>query len=204
MATVILDQEFANDLIAERRKNGSDRRDEVWEGVYMMAPMPNDEHLSITSDLCAIFKIEIEWQGKGVCREGANVSDRIKNWTENYRIPDVCVMLKGGESVNHKTFWYGGPDLTVEVCSPSEDPHKKIAFYESVGVRELLVIDRNPWKLELFRLTRGKLKLLGKLTSIRSPEIVSEVIPFAFRFVKGAIRPGIAVRNTNTDEVRTI
>lgn len=204
MATVILNQELADDLIAKRRELGQDRLDEVWEGTYIMAAAPNDEHSGIASDLCALFKLAIEWQGLGRCREGVNVSDRVENWTENYRIPDVCVFLSDGNAEEHNTFWFGGPDFAVEIASPAEDPHKKIAFYASVGVRELLIIERKPWKLELHRLTEGRLKLEAEIEVGDHDEIISKVIPFGFKLEKGENRPGIAVRNTISGEMRRI
>ena len=44
MATVIMDERLADRLREERKAAGSDRWDEVWEGTYMMAPLPNNEH----------------------------------------------------------------------------------------------------------------------------------------------------------------
>ena len=97
-----------------------------------------------------------------------NVSDRVKGWDKNFRIPDLSVMLHGGKSVDHDTFWLGGPDFVVEVCSPDEDPHEKIEFYRAVGVREMLVIDRDPWKIELFRMNNDRLTLVSECTPARA------------------------------------
>ena len=44
MATVVLDRDFADALRQERAAARSDRWDEVWEGTYMMVPLPNIEH----------------------------------------------------------------------------------------------------------------------------------------------------------------
>ena len=54
------------------------------------------------------------------------------------------------------TFWYGGPDFAVEVISPFDRSRKKFEFYARVGVRELLLVNRKPWSLELYRLDRGR------------------------------------------------
>ncbi len=201
MATVILDQHLADCLIAERKRLRHDRRDEVWEGIYMMAPAPRDLHAQIVSDLIGILKPVIEWRGLGSVRHEANISNRIIGWEKNYRIPDACVMLKGGKAKNYDTFWLGGPDFVVEVRSPDEDPYKKIAFYGSIGVRELLVVDTDPWKLELFRLTNNELKLAAEVT-LGSTEFDSEVIPFRFGLAAGPERPVLVVTNTETAESR--
>ncbi len=47
METLIADPRLSQRLIDERRARGIDRFDEVWEGVYVMAPAPNDEHQEI-------------------------------------------------------------------------------------------------------------------------------------------------------------
>ena len=73
MATVILDPELAERLRAERAAWGGDRYDEVWEGTYMMAPMPNNEHQAIVNGLTAILQDIIGSflnysGGTGICR----------------------------------------------------------------------------------------------------------------------------------------
>ena len=44
MATIIHDRVLQERLQAVRAATGADRYDEVWEGDYMMAPVPNNEH----------------------------------------------------------------------------------------------------------------------------------------------------------------
>ena len=115
MPTLILDALLEERLLAERAASGADRFDEVWEGIYMMAPMPNDEHQQIVNRLAAIFQEVIDWPGLGHVRPGINVSDRKENWTDNYRVPDVAVFLESGTAENCDAFWFGGPDFAVEV-----------------------------------------------------------------------------------------
>ncbi len=55
MATLITDSELEKQLRAAREAMGADRYDEVWEGVYMMAPMPNDEHQDLVALLTSIL-----------------------------------------------------------------------------------------------------------------------------------------------------
>lgn len=203
MATVILDQNLAESLIAERKRLGQDRYDEVWDGVYRMAAAPRTVHARIVSHLLAFFQSGVDAKGLGQALIGVNVSDRVRGWDKNFRIPDVCVMLNGCKAVDHDTFWLGGPDLVVEVCSPEEDPHEKIDFYESVGVREMLIVDRDPWKIELFRMNSGRLTLVSECTPA-SGVVVSEVIPFDFRLEKAEERPVLVVAHTGSGEVRRI
>lgn len=44
MSTIIQDQELERLIIEDRRRKGIDGPDEVWDGVYLILPNPNDEH----------------------------------------------------------------------------------------------------------------------------------------------------------------
>jgi Uma2 family endonuclease len=157
MATLIRDSSLEERILAQRRASGADRWDEVWEGVYVMAPLPNDEHQDVQAKLVAILQTVIGWSGLGLVRAGVNVSDNEENWTYNYRCPDVAVFLKGTTAQNRREFWLGGPDFAVEIVSPKDASREKLDFYARVGVRELLIIDRQPWSLQLYRLKGGEL-----------------------------------------------
>ena len=158
MATVILDEELAERLKAERAERGGDRYDEVWEGVYMMAAMPNNEHRFFVSRLARILDEVIHDSGLGQAFPGCNVSDR-EDWEKNFRVPDVAVFLNGTAAIDRNTFWRGGPDFAVEITSRGDKSRDKFEFYASINTREVLIIDRDPWQLELYRLENGILSL---------------------------------------------
>ena len=160
MATIIHDRVLEERLQAERAVSGADRYDEVWEGDYMMAPMPNNEHLFLIARLTRILDELVTDAELGIVLPGANVSDRIENWQHNYRVPDIAVFLSRSAAENHGTFWYGGPDLAIEIVSPDDQTRVKLEFYAQVGTRELLVVDRAPWQLELYQLQNAKLELV--------------------------------------------
>ncbi|MCC7335769.1 MAG: hypothetical protein IT422_11770 [Pirellulaceae bacterium] len=48
MPAMILDPQLQRELIAQRALTGADRYDEVWEGVTMLSPMANNQHLKST------------------------------------------------------------------------------------------------------------------------------------------------------------
>ena len=102
---------------------------------------------------------------------GVNLSDRDKGWEQNYREPDVAVFLRDGKAINCGTHWRGAADFLVEIISPGERTREKIPFYSSLGVVELLIIDRDPWTLELYRHQNGQLAKVGQstLAAARSP-----------------------------------
>jgi Uma2 family endonuclease len=192
MATLVCDATIEERLLAERAASGADRYDEVWEGVYVMAPMPNDEHQQIVNRLAAIFQEVIDWPGLGHVRPGVNISDRKEDWTQNYRVPDVAVFLETGSAENCDAFWFGGPDFAVEIVSPGDQSREKMEFYGRVGARELLLIDREPWELHLMRLQGERLVTADRVV-VDGPPVTSEVLPFQFSLRAGIKRPTIHV-----------
>jgi Uma2 family endonuclease len=193
MALMVLDPIIEQQLKAEREASGLDRYDEVWEGVYMMAPLANNEHQGLQSRLAAALQIAVGWDAAVRVLAGANVSDREHDWTQNYRIPDVVVVSPGGAARDCGTHWCGGPDFCVEIASPGDRSRDKLDFYAQIGVRELLLIDRHPWTLELYRLTARRLDLVGRSDVSTQDTLASAVVPTSFRLVPGAPRPKIEV-----------
>jgi Uma2 family endonuclease len=116
----------------------------------------------------------------------------------------VAVYLKGNPAKPYDAFWLGGPDFAVEIVSPGDRTRKKLPFYASVGTRELLAIERKPWKLELFRLRRGKLVSVGESNVKDGTVLASEVIPFTFRLMRGGERPRIEVTHTADGRSRKV
>ena len=184
MATLVTDPQLAAGLIAERQANGTDKFDEVWEGVYVMSPLANNQHQYLVKELTTILTLSVDWARLGQTFPGTNVSDRKDDWKQNYRCPDVAVFLNETQAENCGAFWFGGPDFGIEVVSPGDRTVKKLQFYADVLTRELLVIDRIPWRLTLFRLDDGEMKRVDQ-SSVESPNVLaSETIPLDFRLVR--------------------
>jgi hypothetical protein len=112
----------------------------------------------------------------------------------------VLAFFKGTSARNCGTHWLGGPDFAVQILSPGDRTPDKFPFYASVKVRELLVIDRDPWSLELCRLRGGQLVSVGKIDvgGGSSSALASEVMPLSFRLAAGSLRPIIEVRHRDT------
>jgi Uma2 family endonuclease len=198
MATVVLDSHIAEQLRQERAEAGSDRWDEVWEGDYMMAPLPNNEHQELVNRLAVIFLDTVGWDSGDIVLPGANVSDRVIGWEYNYRCPDIVVYKSDTRAANCDTHWNGGPDVAVEIVSDDDRTRDKVPFYSKVGTRELLVVDRDPWSLELFRLVGKKLKSVGISSGKRAIVLPSRILPLSFHLVRGKLRPMIeVVRSTD-------
>lgn len=193
MVALILDEYLEQRIHEERKAQGADRYDEVWDGVYRIAPLPNVEHQFIVTGFTVAFSVGLEKSRGCAVLAGTNVSDRTENWTHNFRCPDVAVFLPGTFASNHGAFWYGGPDFAVEIASPTDDSREKIPFYAKVGARELLIVEQLPWSLELFRLTGESLISAGKSDLENEQPLSSQIFSFTFRLIAGSPRPQIEV-----------
>ncbi|MBP89817.1 MAG: hypothetical protein CMJ64_24435 [Planctomycetaceae bacterium] len=200
MATLITDPQFERELIAQRQEWGVDKFDEVWDGVYVMAPMANDEHQFLVKELTTVLTIAIDWANLGQTRPGVNVSDRREDWKSNFRIPDVAVFLNGTKAENCGAFWLGGPDFGVEIISPGDRALLKLPFYASVGTGEILVIEREPWALTSYRLHHGEMVEAGKSTPENGQAIDSAVVPMKWQLLQG--EEGINIQITHHDGVQ--
>jgi Uma2 family endonuclease len=83
----------------------------------------------------------------------------------------------------------------VEVVSPGDRSRQKLPFYASVGTRELLVVDREPWQLELYRLEGGQLALVRTATVENEAILQTRVIPFRFSLRAVTGRPVLQVEH---------
>lgn len=193
MSVLVCDPQESARLIAQRQALGVDRFDEVWEGVYVMAPLANNEHQDLGFRLGVVIKEMVAWPDEGIVFIGVNVSDREEDWQFNYRIPDVAAYLTGNPAKDCGTHWCGGPDWAAEILSPGENLQAKLAFYSKVAVRELFVVDRDSWSLELYKNQEGELVSVGKSDLDTSKSLDSEVLPLSFRLVGGKIRPLIEI-----------
>lgn len=197
MATFISDPKFEEELQAQRAATGADRFDEVWEGVYMMAPLPNNEHQELVMELGAILREAIDRAAGDRVYPGVNLTDAPDDWTRNFRAPDLVVFLGGTTAENRGAFWTGPADLVVEIVSPGDRTREKLPFYERIGSRELLIIDRDPWQLEFYRLREGKLHCVGKSGLADAAVLASAVLPISLQLVAGPKRPQVLVRRTD-------
>jgi Uma2 family endonuclease len=195
MAMLVLDRDHEKQVRAQRQAMGIDRYDEVWDGVYVMSPLADVEHQVLVAKLIVAIQTAVGLDSPHKLCAGVNISDRADDWTQNYRIPDVAVFLEGTTAILHGTHFQGGPDFAVEITSEDDRSREKLPFYAKVGVRELLLVDRDPWALELYRLREGQLVLIGRSTLAQPATLASEVLPLSFRLVPGEPRPRIDVRH---------
>jgi Uma2 family endonuclease len=202
MATLVNDAAALERLIAERAATGADRYDEVWEGAYMMNPLANNEHQRLALRIALILQNILGWSDEvGEVFAGVNLSDRETGWEHNFRAPDVALFLKSGTAKNCGTHWCGSADLLVEIISRDDQSREKLPFYGQLGVRELLLIDRDPWALELYRPHGSEMRLVARDTLEQPTTISLMVLPLDLRLQAGSPRPLIEVVHRGTTNV---
>jgi Uma2 family endonuclease len=162
----------------------------------MMTPLPNIEHQEIAGGLVSVIR-QIVDRRQAVVLPGTNVSDRESGWEHNYRCPDVAVYLTGTSAKNCDTHWCGGPDFAVEIVSDDDRTRDKIPFYSQVGTRELLIVERDPWRLELLRLDATELRSVGTSTPEDSQSILSVALPLKFSLAYADDRPSIVISHAS-------
>lgn len=181
------------DIIRDRRERRIDRKDEVWNGVYVIAPIRDNVHFQLNSSLGFALIEALGGRENAKVLLGGNITDRQDHWTKNYRCPDLLVFLPGCSAEPRVSHYFGGPDFAVEILTPNDRSRKKFEFYAKVGVRELLIVDRDPWKLELHRLDQGKLTLVG-VQALDDPQpLRSEVLQLSLQLAPGQPRPEIVI-----------
>jgi hypothetical protein len=109
----------------------------------------------------------------------------------------MSLFLGGNLAEDRRTHWFGGPDLALEIVSPDDRSRDKLDFYARVGTREVLILDRDPWQMELYQLDQGELQLRGTVTP-DGGVLTSAVTPFTFQLVGAQPRPQVKIVHTGT------
>ena len=193
MPAVILPRDHLKRIIRQRKKTGASRWDEVWDGIYFVSPLPNIEHQDLSGKLYRALCDALSDRAGVSVLPPVNISDREEHWEKNYRCPDASVFLPGNPAQNRGTHWLGGPDFAVEILSPGDRARLKLPFYAKVGVREVLLIDRRPWTLELHQRIGNEFNLVGTSRLDGSEPLASEALGLTFRLVARSPRPTIEI-----------
>ncbi len=200
MPVVVLDPELTEQILADREASpGGRRREEVWDGVTFIMPDADTEHNDIAVFFSWVFRSVFSPDRGDRVQGSTNVTNRPKRWKSNYRNPDVCLFRNGNPAEDRRTHWYGGPDFALEIVSPDDRSRDKLDFYARVGTREVLILDRDPWRMELYQLSRGKMRLRGAVPP-GGGVLTSGVTPFAFQLVRGRPRPKVKITHTETGQ----
>jgi Uma2 family endonuclease len=134
MSTLILDPPpvEVQALLEQRKRLDQDRKDEVWEGVYHMAPAPRNSHGDIQQQLAELIGPLARLVGlRPIIAGEFNIGEK-----DNFRVPDGG-LLRGHENA----IWNPTAALAVEIVSPNDEAWQKLPFYAAHHVDELLFLD---------------------------------------------------------------
>ena len=146
------------EILRFRERTGADRFDEMWEGVLHMPPSPSFHHQSHASHILNFF-VEV-WcprvGGAAVMQVNVSTNDR---WDQDYRIPDVSVMLP--ERVPQGEVMFVRPNVVFEVRSPGDETYDKLPFYAAIGGEAVVVVvERDTKAVQVFALAGGNFILV--------------------------------------------
>ena len=116
-------------LIRQRQRLGQDRLDEVWDGVYVMAPDPTGEHAELVAQLAVLLHPRARTRGFVVTAAFNLGAPR------DFRVPGLGVHRERPRGV-----WQPNAPLVVEVLSPRDRVYEKFGFYATRGVDEIVIV----------------------------------------------------------------
>ena len=121
-------------------------------------------------------------KGRGTLISGIGVvSDASPK--QDYRVPDLTFLAAGREAlIVRDGTCKGGPDAVLAVRSPADETYEKLPFFAQLGVREMIVIDRDTKRPEVFRLAGSQyLAVSPGLDGF----VLAETLGIRFRVVDG-------------------
>ena len=180
MTMLIENPWLEEEIKLERQSRGIDQHDEVWDGVYFMTPIANNDHQRFIGDLVFILQVTIGMPSLGEVLPGVNLAASAEGWKHDYRVPDVVVFLNESTAENHDT------------------------FYSRLGVRELLIVNRESWTVELYRWQNGGLEKVGQSSADTSEVLRSNVVPLEFRLLPGQPQPQLEIVHPATQQRWTV
>ena len=185
--------------LADRRSKGLDRWDEMWEGVLHMTPAPSVEHQRILDGMIEFLRPRVREAQRGMLVSGINVF-RDASSTPDYRIPDLTFVAAGREHVLRDDGVGGdGPDAVIEIRSPEDETYEKLPFYAALGVKEVIVCQRDSKTPEVYKLAGAQYVAVQRDAD---GWLAAETLRVRFRRVEGA-PPRLRIEDLDDPSRRT-
>jgi len=145
MTTVVLGHEpVVEAWLEQRRTLGQDGRDEVWDGVYHVAPHEHGRNGAVTMELVVVLREAALAAG---LRAGGSFNLGKKG---DFRVPDL-----GFHRGSPDHLYFATAAVLVEVLSPDDETYAKFSFYAAHGVDELWVVDPLERTVRMWTLVDG-------------------------------------------------
>jgi Uma2 family endonuclease len=143
MRAVIAD--FPKHWLEERKRSGSHRFDEFWDGVLHVPPYRTTSQQALLADLSSY--LEHHWARPRRCKahHGVNITmpKDEANWLHNFRIADIVLLTPDRFHIDKNEYMVGAPLVVVEIASPADETYDKFPFYAGLGIPEMWVIHRD-------------------------------------------------------------
>jgi len=174
-----------------------------------MVPPPHGDHQRLNDRLGLFFQVHWEFLGEGrtypetgVKRPSSPPHPELgSDVPSDYRTPDRSFLLPERYERFQGGWIVGGPDVVLEVLSPGDESRAKLPFYFELGVREVLLIDRDTRAVQVFR--RGPAAF-----ELAPPDgegwHTSEVLGTALRREEGPAGPRLHLRRLGGDSAREL
>lgn len=139
------------------------RRYEIIEGVLYVVNAPNSDHQYAVTEIAAEMRNFVKANSLG----RVLVAPFEVHLAEDSRpvMPDVLFVRADRWPQERIQLFEGGPDLVVEVVSPSSmrvDRVVKFTAYERAGVPEYWIVNPSTRSIEVYTLSNGEYGLLGE------------------------------------------
>ncbi len=144
MTTLLMHGRIAEDVIRQRREDGLDTYDEVWDGVYHVTPAGTGKHGALQVGLGALLR------AAGI--DGMAATGPVNIGQEgNYRVPDAALVPRD----LLEQVWFTHALLVGEIYSPDDETYDKFDHYRDHGVAEVVVVRPEAGRVEVWELTDG-------------------------------------------------
>lgn len=168
MQTVVLGEPPAPlaEWLARRRELGQDLFDEVWEGVYHVAPSPHRRHGDVDDQIAALLRPLA--RQVGLWPSGPlNVGE-----PDDYRVPDRAYLRD-----RHMDTFVPTAAAVVEIVSPEDETFAKFPFYVSRGIEELLIVDPQASSVQWYRRDGHEMASVpeGELLGITGADLTASI-----------------------------
>jgi Uma2 family endonuclease len=136
---------------------------ELIDGEIIVSPTPVTRHQRI----CGRTFVFLDGLVTANTISGEAMISPMDVWLGDHCLQPDVFWVSGPDSrcqLGEDGYWYGAPDLVVEVLSPStahRDRGVKFRLYEEHGAREYWLIDPDGHYIEIYALKDGKFDRLG-------------------------------------------
>mgnify|MGYP000327156139 CR=1 FL=1 len=167
MSTLVLGHEpVVEAWLQQRRALGQDGRDEVWEGVYHVAPHEHGRNGAVAMELARLLIQPARAVG---LRAGGSFN---LGEPRDFRVPDL-----GFHRGSPNSLYFPTAALVIEVLSPDDETFAKFDFYARHGVDELWVVDPIERTVRIWALEEGSYDEVGAspLLGMTAVDVVADV-----------------------------